>query len=127
MNVLLRPLFILCSALFVLHQLTQWGMNTHIPWADAYLDNLVAMPVVLHLWLAEQRLLFKKGENFELPASRIIVATAYILLITELIFPLLSSRFTADAWDVLYTAAGALLYYFSAKRYRLQAAKKAGT
>lgn len=115
MEVLRRPLFLICAGLFALHQALQWFFKIHLPFADAYLDNILAMPIVLTLWLAEKQLLFKKERTYELSLAEIVTATIYILLITEWLFPLLSSRFTADGWDILFTALGSLLYYFSAR------------
>ena len=118
MIVLLRPLFLLSVLLFAAHQVLQWGLRIHLPWADAYLDNLLVMPVVLHLWLAEARLLFKRGAAYELSNAQIIAATVYFLGITELLFPLLSKRFTSDVWDIAYIAAGAVLYALVSRRYK---------
>jgi hypothetical protein len=112
MEVLQRPFFIICVVLFGLHQLLQWGLKIPIPIADAYLDNILLMPIVLTLWLAEKRILFKKAKGYELSPLEIIMATIYILLITEWIFPLMTTHFTTDAWDVFFTAIGSLLYYF---------------
>ena len=115
MEVLRRPLFIISIILFSLHQFLQWGLKINIPIADAYLDNLLLMPIVLTLWLAEKRILFKKPKTTELSISEIVIATAYMLLITEWLFPLWTARITTDFWDVLYTAIGSLLYYFAAR------------
>lgn len=113
MKLFLKPLFLFCLLLFTLHQLLQWHFKILLPWPDAYLDNLVVMPIVLTLWLAERRWLFKKGNDYRLSVAEITVATLYILLVTELLFPLLSDRFTADAWDVLYTVVGSILFYLT--------------
>lgn len=116
MKVLYRPFFIICMILFALHQLLQWGLKIHLPLADAYLDNLLVMPIVLHLWLAERRSLFRSGNRYELSIEQIIAATVYILLITEWLFPLLTSRFTGDLWDIAFTVAGAAIFYWASRR-----------
>ena len=115
MEVLRRPLFIVSIILFSLHQLLQWGLKINIPIADAYLDNLLLMPIVLTLWLAEKQILFKKPKTYELSISEIVIATVYMLLLTEWLFPLWTARFTTDFWDVLFTAIGSLLYYFATR------------
>jgi hypothetical protein len=113
MKSVLRPLFIVSLLVFLAHQLLQWGLKVSLPWADAYLDNFLVTPIVLPLWQAERQWLFKKGKAYRLSIAEVIAATIYILLVTELIFPLLSNRFSADGWDVLFTFAGAVVYLAS--------------
>ena len=118
MEVLRRPLFLICVGLFLIHQALQWLVKINLPFADAYLDNLLVMPIVLTLWLAEKQVLIKKAIAYQLSLAEIVAATFYILLITECIFPMLSSRFTADGWDILFTALGSLVYYYFAWRHK---------
>lgn len=117
MEVLRRPLFLISVTLFAIHQVLQGLLKIKIPFADAYVDNILLMPIVLTLWLAEKRVLFKKEKGHALSPTEIIMVTLYMLLITEWIFPLLTTRFTTDAWDVVFTAAGSLFYYLSAQSY----------
>ena len=77
---------------------------------DSYLDNVLAMPVILSLLLAERRVLFKRSGNYTLPVWEIVLATAYIALITEVVFPMVSSRFTADWLDIVFYSAGSFLF-----------------
>lgn len=108
------PLFASSCLLFLLHQLLQWGFKINIPFADAYLDNLLAMPMLLTLWLAEKLWLFKAPPHYGLTLLEVIMATVYFLLVTEWLFPLLSSRFTFDAWDIPITMAGSVIYFLTA-------------
>lgn len=118
MSIWKRPLFLVSVFLFGGHQLLQWVAKINLPWADNYLDNLLLMPLVLNLWLAERRLLYKKGSAYQLSYAQVSAATLYLLIVTEGVFPLLSNRFTADVMDVVYTIAGAMLYFLSVKNYR---------
>ena len=104
------PLFIICSVLFLLHQVAQYILEVRIPFVDAYLDNLVAMPIFLALLMAERRILFKRDATYKLSVLEVFLATAYISLISELLFPLLASRFTFDPFDVAFFFAGAALF-----------------
>ncbi|WP_207493668.1 hypothetical protein [Aridibaculum aurantiacum] len=113
MAILRSPVFIICLVLFIIHQVMQKGMNMHHPFMDSYLDNLVAMPVILTLLLAERQWLFKKGNTYRLPALDIALATLYIILITEILFPLFSEKFTGDWVDAICYALGSLLFYFT--------------
>jgi hypothetical protein len=104
------PLFIVCSILFLLHQLLQHVFSINIALADAYLDNIMAMPIVLTILQAERQILFKRALAYQLPVLEVFLATLYIILISELIFPLLTTRFTSDWLDVVFFLAGAGIY-----------------
>ena len=110
LQTLKSPLFIICSILFLLHQLLQYGLNINIPFADNFLDNLLAMPIILILLLAERRWLFRKGPDYHLSMLEILITTFYVSLISELVFPRLSSRFTFHWLDFVFFFAGTGLY-----------------
>lgn len=109
-QVLKSPFFLICCVLFLLHQLLQYGLQIYIPLADSYLDNLLAMPIMLTLLLAERRWLFRKGPHYHLSLLEILLTTLYISLISEFLFPKLSTRFTFDVLDFFFFFAGAGLY-----------------
>lgn len=111
MTTLRSPFFIICLLLFLIHQVMQKGMDIHYKWFDRYLDNLLAMPVILTLLQAERILLFRKGSEYRLPLYEIVMATSYIILITEIIFPIFSKNFTTDWADIFFYFAGSLLFY----------------
>lgn len=110
MEILKSPLFITSCVIFIAHQLLQHVFKINIPLANAYLDNFLAMPIILPLLLAERRYLFKRGGTYHLPLLEVILATIYVSLISELLFPLLSSRFTFDWLDFAFFFAGAAVY-----------------
>ncbi|TDH21620.1 hypothetical protein EXU57_19145 [Segetibacter sp. 3557_3] len=111
MVVLRSPLFLVSLILFLLHQCAQklWGLQFSL--VDNYLDNLVAMPVILPLLQAERIGLFRKSQAFKLSRMDVVGATTYIIIISEVVFPSVSNRFTADWRDVLCYAAGGYLFY----------------
>jgi hypothetical protein len=111
METLKSSLFIICSSLFLLHLVLQHLLKINIPLADAYLDNLLAMPVVLTLLLAERRHFFNKGISYQLPLLEIFLATAYVSAISEWLFPWISKRFTFDPLDFLFFFLGAGIFY----------------
>lgn len=112
-KLLLSPVFIVSVVLFCIHQILQKVMHIQIPYVDNYLDNILAMPIILTLLLAERQYLFKKGANYQLSVLTIIITTIYISLITELLFPLLSQNFHSDWLDVLCYSTGSLLFHFT--------------
>lgn len=117
MDVLKSPIFIISCIIFVLHQLIQKGFEIPLPLIDDYLDSLLAMPIILTFLLVERRMLFKKGKNYRLPVLDVVLAIFYISIITEVLFPWLSDRFTADWLDVVFYAIGSLIYFLTINRF----------
>jgi hypothetical protein len=110
MQALKSPLFIVSTLFFLLHQWTQHVFKIKMLFADAYLDNLLAMPIILTLLRAERSYLFKKGASYRLTILDIILTTVYIAVLSELLFPILSPRFTFDWLDFVFFFAGAALF-----------------
>lgn len=112
MQLLRSPLFIVCALLFLVHQVLQKVLHIYFTPIDRYLDALLAMPIILTLLLAERRLLFKRGKTYRLSAITVILATIYVSVVAEWIFPHFSTKFTADWLDVLMYAAGSGIFYW---------------
>ncbi len=111
METLKTPLFIISSTFFLLHQVLQYLFRINLPLADAYLDNLVAMPIILTLLLAERRHIFRKGHSYQLPHLEIILATLYVSAVSEWLFPCLSNLFTFDPLDFAFFFLGSAIYF----------------
>lgn len=117
MNVLKSPVFIISCLLFALHQLLRKGLHISLPLIDNYLDNLLAMPIILTFLLVERRILFRRGKGYRLSAMDVVMATVYIVLISEVVFPLLSDSFVTDWRDVIFYALGSLIFWFTINRW----------
>lgn len=117
MNVLKSPVFIISCVLFALHQLVQKGLDISLPLIDNYLDNLLAMPIILTFLLVERRILFRRGKGYRLSGLDVVLATVYIIIISEIIFPLLSDEFVTDWVDVIFYALGSLIFWFTINRW----------
>lgn len=117
MNVLKSPVFIICCLLFALHQLLQKGLDISLPLIDQYLDNLLAMPIILTFLLVERRILFRRGKGYRLSALDVVMATVYIVIISEIVFPLFSDSFVTDWRDVIFYVLGSLIYWFTINRW----------
>ncbi|WKN40533.1 hypothetical protein [Tunicatimonas pelagia] len=113
MKVLTSPVFIICALLFIIHQVLQKGLDITFPMVDRYLDNLLTMPIILSLLLVERQYLFKRGKAYRLLALDVVVATVFITLVSEILFPLFSDDFTTDWWDVAFLALGSLIFYIT--------------
>jgi hypothetical protein len=113
MRILRAPVFILCCSLFIIHQVLQKGLHQSIPFADDYLDNLLITPILLTFLIVERRILFRRGASYQLTPFEVIMATILIALVCELLFPYLSSDFVTDWLDLVFYAAGSLIFYFT--------------
>ena len=96
-----------------MHQVFQKVLHQPIPFADHYLDNLLVTPILLTFLIVERRILFRRGASYHLSPFEIILATVLIALICELLFPYLSSDFVTDWLDLVFYAAGSLIFYFA--------------
>lgn len=112
-QILKSPVFVVCCVLFIVHQVLQKGLDIHYPLFDRYLDNLLAMPIILTLLMIERRFLFGRRKGVGLTALEVVMATGLVILVAELIFPMFSRDFTTDWWDVLFYALGSLVFYFT--------------
>lgn len=113
MRVLKSPVFIVCLVLFTIHQLMQKVMDIHFSWFDRYLDNLLAMPIILTLLMIERRYLLGRKHTYRLSVLEILVATIFIILVAEIAFPLFSRDFTTDWWDVLFYTLGSTIFFLT--------------
>ena len=107
MDILRNPLWFIPAALFVLHQVLQYGFHVSIPFADSYLDPLLGTPVLIGLHRVESRYLFGAkpfGWGY------LAVIAVVFALVSELLFPYLSDAFTADWGDVVAIGLGAVYY-----------------
>jgi hypothetical protein len=118
MKSLLSPLFVFSFTIFIVHQVAQKFFNLHFHLIDRYLDSVLAMPVILHLLKVERVLIFKKGDGYQLSVLEISMATVYVILMSEILFPILSDKFTSDLTDVFFYFAGSLVYYLFNKPKR---------
>lgn len=103
-----RIFFIVSLLLFLAHQLVQKVWGVAIPMADAYLDPLLCMPLLLTGLEWQQRWLSGRPR---LRLAEIILATAVVAFFSEWMFPRWSASFTADPWDVAAFFAGAGLFF----------------
>jgi len=109
-----NPVFLVSLLLFVLHQITQKVLHIQISWADHYLDMFVLMPIVLTLYTLERRYLFLQ-KAYTITLLEALAATLLVGIISEILFPRWSSRFTRDPLDFIYLVLGAAIYYTSLK------------
>lgn len=108
---LLHYSFLVPLILFLLHQLTQGVLDIRIPLADNYLDPFCMSALALHLISVERDYIF--GSRISL--WDMIIATVFLSVISELLFPWLAPRFIPDWLDVLAIFLGSLWFMLTAK------------
>lgn len=111
MKILLHPAFLLCAALFVAHQFSQKVFGLALPVLDSYLDPLLCMPILLSLFLAERRWLFRKSNAYVLPKGEVLGLVLILTVLFEVGFPAFSTQFTGDVWDAVAYVIGGLFFY----------------
>lgn len=111
----MRPLaYGLCVLAFAAHQLAQRGLGWQTPLVDAYLDPLLAIPLLLGLAAVERWWLRGRGRVAWRGFSAVEVAamTLALALVFEELFPRLDPlRQVRDAYDYIAYALGGALYY----------------
>lgn len=117
MKLLRRPVFLICCTIFIIHQIMQKVLDITYSYADSYLDSLLAMPIILSLLVVERQYLFKKGEGYLLTLQEVIIATLFVAFVAEVIFPVLSEKFTGDWLDLLFYGLGSVLFYLTINKH----------
>ena len=116
MSVFKNPYFLASCVIFWVNQYLEKVEGIFIPYIHAYLDDLLAMPVVLGLTLQIFRWFHPQKNRFLFTKVQIAIAVLYFSLIFEVILPMRSPLYTRDWWDVLFYAIGAVGFYFLINR-----------
>ncbi|WP_299989871.1 hypothetical protein [uncultured Pontibacter sp.] len=111
MHTLLHPVFLVCALLFVGNQALELA-GFYFPLLFSYLDDLLAMPIVLTIILAAERIYFQ-NDKFVLPLAWLVVTVVAFSVFFELLLPPIYSKHTADWLDVMAYTLGALIFQFS--------------
>jgi hypothetical protein len=111
MRTLRHPIFLVSVLLFLINQaLEQAGV--FIPLLFSYLDDLLAMPIVLTIILAAERIYFRNN-SFVLPLGWVIGAVVAFSIFFELMLPPFFQKHTADWLDVVAYSVGAVVFHFT--------------
>ena len=102
-------LVIVSGLLFLFHQYLQNETDINITFLNNYLDPFLLMPLLLYAVLWERRIVLK-NKNMVLSYTEIFGYFILMVLLGEVLFPLISKKFTADYWDILAYALGTLAY-----------------
>jgi hypothetical protein len=108
-SILNQPLFWVSALLLLLHQLLQKVFLIEIPFIDAYLDDFLAMPFILSLFLIEQY--FWQRRTNKLTAFEIFIFTFIFAVFFEEIVPQFNANYTKDYWDYMAYSLGSLMFW----------------
>ena len=109
---LLRNLaFIVPASLFWLTYTLEYFKIFTWPFVHYYLDDLLAIPVILTLVVAVQRQWVYRNPQYVLSKFQVIFAVVYISIWFEGIMPAFSGKYTRDFWDMLAYILGAWFFY----------------
>ncbi|MCH7401469.1 magnesium citrate secondary transporter [Belliella kenyensis] len=111
MSVLKNPLFIICCIAFWVNQAIERAWEIYIPWVHAYLDDLLAMPVIFGITLQIFRWIHPLKAKFRFSKKQLIIGWIYFSLIFEVFLPSRSDIYTADPWDVVCYGIGTIAFY----------------
>lgn len=98
--------FVIPLVIFVSHQLLKHLVGIDVTFIDNYIDPFCMSALALHV-LATERLLFFDSK---LGVIDIVIATIFLSVVSEILFPYFSNRFTSDMLDVVAIIAGSFWY-----------------
>lgn len=111
MRVVRNPFFYIPALLFVLNQILEKAAGIFLPLVHSYLDDLLAMPVILGVTLQIYQFIHPSKDCFHFRKRHVLVAFIYVSLVFEVILPRFSDVYTADLFDVLCYAVGSGVFY----------------
>jgi hypothetical protein len=105
----------LITILYLVHlgiKFLQYPVNE---WISSYLADVLCLPILLSYILLVLRY-FKKKPLLWLNTPQILFLFLYVSILFEFILPKYSKRYTADIYDVLAYAFGAIFFYCFQKK-----------
>ena len=111
MSVFKNPYFLSACLIFWLNQFLERKLKIFIPYVHAYLDDLMAIPVVLGITLQIYRWIHPLKEGFIFSKTQVFVGWLYFSFLFEFLLPRWSSTYTADVLDVFCYGIGAIAFY----------------
>ncbi|WP_111669638.1 magnesium citrate secondary transporter [Algoriphagus litoralis] len=112
MKVFKNPYFIVPVLLFSVNQILERFFKLFIPWVHSYLDDLLAIPLILGITLQIYQKIHPKRNAFSFTKVQILVAITYVAIVFELVLPRFSTTYTGDLLDVFCYFLGGFYFYF---------------
>ena len=111
MAVFRNPFFYIPCIVFWINQYLEKVQDIFIPLIHAYLDDLLAIPVVLGISLQVFRWIHPLKNTFVFTKTQVAIGLVYFSFLFEFVLPKWSDRYTADILDVACYGVGALIFY----------------
>ncbi|MCC5932375.1 MAG: hypothetical protein JJU28_24230 [Cyclobacteriaceae bacterium] len=105
-----QPWFLLACMSFWLQFFLQKA-GIHIPWIHAWWDDLICLPVVMHLITGIFRAFHPQGKTFVLDRTMIVMTFIWISIVFEFLLPMYSEQYVSDPIDILCYATGGWIYF----------------
>ncbi|WP_375584470.1 magnesium citrate secondary transporter [Cyclobacterium xiamenense] len=103
--------FLLPVVLFWVNQYLERVQEVRLPLVHSYLDDLLAMPVILGLTLQLYRCIHPLKERLVFSVGQVLVGFVYVSLLFEVLLPAWSATYVRDAWDVGCYFLGSAYFY----------------
>jgi hypothetical protein len=116
MEVYRNPYFILPVFLFTANQVLEKGFDLFLPYIHSYMDDLLAMPVILGITLQIYRFIHPLKKIFKFKKEHIFVAFLYVSILFEGLLPYFSKQYIRDLFDIICYGVGSLIFYFRINR-----------
>lgn len=111
MRVLQNPYFLTACLLFWANQYLEKIEGIYLPFVHAYLDDILAMPVVLGITLQVFQWIHPQRAKFRFTPVQVLVGWLYFSFLFEFLLPKWSDIYVSDPLDVLMYGLGSLLFY----------------
>ncbi len=105
-----KRIWLISMLLFVGHQILQKALSINIKWLDNWLDPLL-FPIILMPLLRWERQIITGKQRYVFSVFESAVVIISLVILSELLFPLLSNRFTADPIDGVVIIIGGILFH----------------
>ncbi len=111
MSIFKNPYFLAASLFFWVNQFLEKVLKIFIPYVHAYLDDLLAMPVILGITLQVFKWIHPLKDDFVFSKTQVLVGWAYLSFLFEFLLPKWSSTYTGDILDIVCYGLGAVAFY----------------
>lgn len=102
-------LYILLTLIFLAYKIIE-TIYPAIPFLHTYLEDLVAIPLILKTALIIVQAAAGRKRIIEISLSEILIITGLFSVYYELLLPALNDQFYSDPWDVICYYIGALFF-----------------
>jgi hypothetical protein len=107
---LFPPYFIMVSSVFIANQLLERA-GIFIPFVHSYLDDMLAIPIVLGFTLVFQQQVTYRNPKYTFAPAHVVFMVVLLSVYFEWHLPSQHDYHYADPWDVLAYALGGFAFF----------------